>query len=84
MTIEKVESLYSQLEQVMIEHDEIELVADRVQNCDTASLQLILNFQRASQKDGHTVRWRNPTAAVTNVAELLGMTQILNLDQIEQ
>ena len=44
MTIEQVESLYSQLESAALEHDHIELVADRVQQCDTASLQLILNF----------------------------------------
>ena len=68
MTIEQVESLYSQLEIALLEHDQIELIADRVQQCDTASLQLILNLLRISKQQGHTVKWIKPSPAGINVA----------------
>jgi ABC-type transporter Mla MlaB component len=81
MTIEQVESLYSQLESALLEHDQIELIADRVQQCDTASLQLILNLLRISKQQGHTVKWIKPSPAVINVAELLGLSEPLELQQ---
>ncbi len=81
MTIEQVESLYSQLEIALLEHDQIELIADRVQQCDTASLQLILNLLRISKQQGHTVKWIKPSPAVINVAELLGLSEPLELQQ---
>lgn len=81
MTIEQVESLYSQLESALLEHDNIDLIADRVQFCDTASLQLIVNLLKTSKEQGHTVRWVKPSAAIINVAELLGLTKSLELTQ---
>jgi anti-anti-sigma regulatory factor len=81
MTIEQVESLYSQLESTLLEHDKIDLIADRVQFCDTASLQLIVNLLKTSKEQGHTVRWVKPSAAIMNVAELLGLTKSLELTQ---
>ena len=81
MTIEQVESLYSQLESALLEHDQIELIADHVQQCDTASLQLILNLFRISKQQGHTVKWIKPSPAVINVAELLGLSEPLELQQ---
>jgi ABC-type transporter Mla MlaB component len=81
MTIEQVESLYSQLESAALEHDHIELVADRVQQCDTASLQLILNLLRKSKQQGHTVEWVKPSEAILNVAKLLGLLEPLELTQ---
>jgi len=81
MTIEQVESLYSQLENALQEQDQIELIADHVQQCDTASLQLILNLLRISKQQGHTVKWIKPSPAVINVAELLGLSEPLELQQ---
>ena len=81
MTIEQVESLYSQLESALLEHDQIELIADRVQQCDTASLQLILNLLRISNLQGRTVKWVKPSPAIINVAELLGLSEPLELQQ---
>ena len=79
MTIEHVESLYSQLEAAAQENDYIELIADRVQQCDTASLQLILSLLRMSKEQGHTVKWVKPSPAILNVAQLLGLTEPLDL-----
>lgn len=81
MTIEQVESLYSQLESALLEHDHIDLIADRVQQCDTASLQLIVNLLRISKQQGHTVKWVKPSDAIINVAELLGLIEPLELTQ---
>lgn len=81
MTIEQVESLYSQLETALLEHDQINLIADRVQQSDTASLQLIVNLLRMSKQQGHTVKWIKPSPAIINVAELLGLIEPLELTQ---
>jgi ABC-type transporter Mla MlaB component len=81
MTIEQVESLYSQLEAAVLDNDYIELIADRVQQCDTASLQLIVNLLRLSKQQGNTVKWIKPSAAILNVAKLLGLTESLELTQ---
>lgn len=81
MTIEQVESLYSQLETALLDHEKIELIADRVQQCDTASLQLIVNLLRASKQQGRSVKWVKPSQAIINVAELLGLTESLELTQ---
>lgn len=81
MTIEQVESLYSQLESASLEHGHIELIADRVQQCDTASLQLIVNLLRMSKQQGHTVKWVKPSESILNVAKLLGLIEPLELTQ---
>ncbi|NRA25103.1 MAG: STAS domain-containing protein [Oleispira sp.] len=81
MTIEQVESLYSQLETALLEHDQINLIADRVQQSDTASLQLIVNLLQMSKQQGHTVKWIKPSPAIINVAELLGLIEPLELTQ---
>jgi ABC-type transporter Mla MlaB component len=81
MTIEQVESLYSQLESALLAHEKIELVADQVQHCDTASLQLIVNLIKTSKQQGHTVNWIKPSQAIINVAELLGLLEPLELTQ---
>ena len=81
MTIEKVESLYGQLELALLEYDNVELIADRVQQCDTASLQLIVNFFKISKQQSRTVKWVKPSQAIINVAELLGLLEPLELTQ---
>jgi ABC-type transporter Mla MlaB component len=81
MTIEHVESLYSQLESALQESNYVELIADRVQQCDTASLQLILSLFRMSNEQEPIVKWVNPSQSIINVAELLGLTESLELTQ---
>tara|TARA_Y100000782_G_C10124025_1_gene239953 strand:- start:597 stop:890 length:294 start_codon:yes stop_codon:yes gene_type:complete len=81
MTIEHVESLYSQLESALQESNCVELIADRVQQCDTASLQLILCLFRMSKEQEHIVKWVNPSQSIIDVAELLGLTESLDLTQ---
>ncbi len=81
MTIEHVESLFGQLESALLEHDQIELVAARVQQCDTASLQLIANLFRLSKARGLSIKWVTPSDTVFNVASLLGLTDALELTQ---
>lgn len=81
MTIEQVESLYGQLESSLVEHDNLELIADRVQQCDTASLQLIVNLFRISKVQGNSIKWVKPSDAIFNVAGLLGLTEELELTQ---
>lgn len=81
MTIERIESIYSQLESTLVEHTHSVLVADRVQQCDTASLQLIASFFKAAKIQGHCVQWLNPSSVVINVAELLGLVESLELTQ---
>lgn len=81
MTIEQVESLYSQVESAALESDRIELIADRVQQCDTASLQLIVNLFRMSKQQGHSVIWVKPSESILNVAKLLGLIEPLELTQ---
>jgi len=81
MTIEQVESLYTQLESAALEHDHIELIADRIQQCDTASLQLIANLFRMSKQQGHSIKWVKPSESILNVAKLLGLIEPLELTQ---
>lgn len=81
MTIEKVESFYTELESALLEHTEIELIAEGVQQCDTASLQLITHFIDAAKKQGHRVTWVKPSESIINVAELLGLLEPLELTQ---
>lgn len=81
MTIEHVESLYGQLESALLEYDQIELIAAQVQQCDTASLQLIANVFRIIKARGHTIKWVTPSDTILNVAGILGLTDALELTQ---
>ena len=81
MTIEKVESFYTELESALSQYTEIELMAEGVQQCDTASLQLIANFIDAAKQQGHLVTWVKPSESIINVAELLGLLEPLELTQ---
>ena len=86
LTIEHVDSLYSQLDNGLKKHDKIVLIADRVQFCDTAALQLILTFMHDTEKQDRASRvtWKDPSEVILNVASLLGLVEALGLSNYKK
>ena len=81
LSIERVESLYSEMEMAIREGHDIELAASHVQFCDTAGLQLILGLNRAMMTSGHLLSWNTPADVIYETSALLGLQDSLGLPQ---
>lgn len=79
LSIEHVEMLYANAEQALATAGNITLIADRVQYCDTAGLQLLLTLQKTLEKTGHKIHWQSVSETVREVSAYLGLTDALNL-----
>lgn len=55
------------------------LQAHRVERADTAALQVLVAFMRAARNRKITVSWSEPSVALRRSAELLGLTQALEM-----
>jgi ABC-type transporter Mla MlaB component len=81
LSIERVESLYSEMELAVREARDVELLASQVQFCDTAGLQLLLSLQQALQKQGLHIRWQAPSEVIYETSALLGLQNHLGLPE---
>ncbi len=76
--ISVVERLYEQLESALAEHQSVELDVSKVAQTDTASLQLLYSFRKASEKVGLELTLLQPTSSVSEGAKLLGLGALLS------
>lgn len=59
----------------------IELTASGLERIDTAGLQLLVVFLRTARDRGLTLRWSDVGSPLMNSAQLLGLTEALELPQ---
>lgn len=81
LSIERVESLYSEMEAAIREASDIELAAGQVQFCDTAGLQLILGLYTSLERNGQHLRWTDPAEVIYETSALLGLQDRLGLPE---
>lgn len=79
MDITRVEELYGSLESALDSHCDITLNAADVEHIDTAALQLILTLVRTAKKLKIQVQWSQPSTAIQQAADVLGLQQELGL-----
>ncbi|MCY0966043.1 STAS domain-containing protein [Parathalassolituus penaei] len=79
LSIERVESLYSEMETAIRDAADIELAAGQVQFCDTAGLQLILGLFIRLQINSQQLRWAEPSEVIYETSALLGLQDRLGL-----
>jgi anti-anti-sigma regulatory factor len=84
LTIQQVQRLHEQFERVLQDRDNDILVAqaDNISRVDAAGLQLLWVAKREAQECNIKWEWRSPSLALVEGARLLGMTQVLSLDQL--
>lgn len=81
LSIERVESLYTEMELAVREARDVELLASQVQFCDTAGLQLVLGLQQALQKQGLHIRWQAASEVIYETSALLGLQSHIGLPE---
>ena len=62
-----------------LDHDAIVLDGGAVERVDTAALQLLVVFQRELDARQRTPTWQSASPALTEAADVLGLTQILKM-----
>ena len=72
-------TLKESLAGLLDEPQPITLDITTLQRIDTAGLQVLTAFVRERASHGRTVEWRGTAAALTNAAQLLGLTSLLKL-----
>ncbi|MBD8871437.1 STAS domain-containing protein [Rhodanobacter sp. DHB23] len=60
----------------------VELDGSQVERVDTAALQLLMLFRRASDARGGTLSWRAGSTVLNDAASLLGLSRILELPAV--
>ena len=69
--------LYSELNAALADAKALVLDASRVQRVDTAALQLLAAFARATHAAGLPLRWHAASAALCEAVALLGLNEAL-------
>jgi phospholipid transport system transporter-binding protein len=77
LDIAGVRYLYSKLDGALTGAKALVLDASRVQRIDTAALQLLAAFCRATRDAGLSLRWHAASAALCDAAALLGLNKTL-------
>ncbi len=81
LNIQNVNHLYEQLLLLLENHSKIELDASAVVSVDTASLQLLIVLKQTVIKQGKELIFDFPTDKFIEAAELLGIAEMLDIDQ---
>lgn len=80
-TIIRAEELHAQMEKVLQTGQDVEINASHVEQCDTATLQLLLAFHNELSKDGRRLTWSAPSEQTLYAAKLIGVEEPLGLTQ---
>ncbi len=81
-TLENIKSLYQDFKKQLDKQQTIEIDASAVKQIDTATMQLLLAAQQTLAKTQQTLVINFPSEAFVEAAQLLGMEELLGLDQI--
>lgn len=79
-TIVIAEDLHQQLETLVESGQPIHIDASKLEQIDTAAMQLLWGFHQALATDGREPEWMNPSETLKNTAKILGLDSLLGLD----
>ncbi|MDH5435475.1 MAG: STAS domain-containing protein [Gammaproteobacteria bacterium] len=78
-SIRNAQEFQQQLTQALANKQSVEVDASQVTQTDTAGLQLLYAFSKKASENGLDFKWKNISDDFRNTAELLGMSDCLNL-----
>ena len=81
-TIKGIEELYQQFKRVLDFHDIIEINAVEVTTIDTATLQLLVSLKNEEKRLKKTIHILSPSSRFLESARLLGLSNVLELDEV--
>ena len=81
-TIKSIEALYQQFKRVLDFHDIIEVNAVEVTTIDTATLQLLVSLKKEEKRLNKTIHILSPSSRFLESARLLGLSNVLELDEV--
>jgi len=79
LTIQNVVKLYEKLKDSFAIHDQIEINASDVSSIDTATLQLLVSLKKEAVKQQKQVTIIYPSPRFVESAQLLGLTEVLDV-----
>lgn len=77
--ISGVGDLYAEILMEMSEGYEISFDVSKIERIDAAALQMLYAYSKEAAKNGHALEWQDPSEAFIRSAELLGLTELMNL-----
>lgn len=79
LDITQAEKLQKRLLAALEKNCDIELSCESVERADTAGLQLLLAFRKATNQQGTNIIWKNPSEVLLASAQRLGIAAELGL-----
>lgn len=80
LSIADVGDLYANLLMSMAEGSTINIDASEIEKIDAASLQMIYAFSKEAEKQGKPLTWDSASSAFLHSAKLLGLAELMNLE----
>jgi ABC-type transporter Mla MlaB component len=74
-----VEELFGHLKKALEEKHVVEIEGAQIERIDGAVMQLLAAFFRAAKQSGIQVSWKTSSEALQKAAQLLGLTEVLEL-----
>ena len=78
--IANVADLHQHLNEILTEKVSVVVEAGAVEQIDGAALQLLASFHQAVRISGTDLCWRNPSQALLDAADLLGLGSTMGFD----
>ncbi len=78
--ISGVGDMHTQILMELSEGHEIQFDVSQVERIDAAALQMIYAFSKEAVTNGSPLKWSEPSEAFIRSAKLLGLTQLMNLE----
>jgi len=72
--------LHTRLVNCAAKKTNVNINAARVEHIDTASLQALVSFVSMVGKNGNSVKWSSPSAALVGMASLAGVAELIDLN----
>ena len=79
LEISRARDLYERLNQALASNAPLNLVGGHIARIDSAALQVLAVFCRTARERGIPVRWSTTSPVLLQAAELLGLTDILQV-----
>ena len=80
ININSINELKGLFDKALLKKCDVTMNGGAIKKADTASMQLICVFNEKLKSDGHTMSWSEVSDECQNVAEILGLKEILSIN----
>ncbi len=80
LSIADVGDVYAKLLTPLAENKSVKIDCSQIERIDAAGIQMLYAFSKEAAAHGHPLNWEQPSEAFVRSARLLGLAELMNID----